>query len=107
MTTQLSGITQQHLSINQTERMTDKTGTTLNNITIASIGIIYITSTPSIVCVMANHHIMVNGILSVYMHAHFYHTSTQYQTLRININLISPSGIIVIIRHDLVTWCQE
>ena len=37
------------------------------------------------------------------MHTHVYQTGTCYQALRINKNLISTLGIIVIIRHDLDT----
>ena len=47
-----------------------------------SITQMYITSTPFILCIKANHNITVDGIKSVYMHAHLYHTCTYYQALR-------------------------
>ena len=59
-----------------------------------------ITSTPSI---MANHHVMVDGASSVYMHSHLYYRHSHYQTLRINKNITSTSSIIIISRHNLVT----
>ena len=62
----------------------------------------YISSTTSIICVKANYHIMVDGIYSVYMHTHLYHTHTYFQALKINKNLTSTSGIIIMIRHDII-----
>ena len=53
--------------------------------------------------VMANHYVMKDGADYVYMHLHLYHPHTHYLTLRINKNLTSTSGIIVIIRHNFIT----
>ena len=52
---------------------------------------------------MANHHVMVDGTYSVYIHLQLYHKHTGYHALRIKNNLTSTSSIIVIIRHNLVT----
>ena len=55
-----------------------------------------VTSTSSIMHVMANHYVTVDGTYFVYMHLHLYHTHTCYHTLRIKHNLISTSSVIVI-----------
>ena len=64
---------------------------------------ISITSTSSIMHVMANCCVMIDGTNFVYMQLHLYHTHTHYHTLRINNNLRNTSSVIVLIRHDLVT----
>ena len=68
---------------------------------------IIITSTSSIVHVMANHNVMIDDTDYAYMHQHLYHTLTHYHALRINKNLTNTPCIIIIIKHDFVTWCQE
>ena len=61
-----------------------------------TINQVSVTSTSSIMHIMANHYVTVDGIYSVYMHSHLYHTLTHYQALRIKNNLIGTSSIIVI-----------
>ena len=55
-----------------------------------------ITSTSSVMHVMVNHYVMIDGAGSVYMHLHLYHTHTSYHALRIKNSLISTSSVIVI-----------
>ena len=66
-----------------------------------------IISTSFVMHVTANHYVMIDDADYVYMHWHLYHTHSHYHTLKINKNLASTFSVIAIIRHNLITWCQE
>ena len=65
---------------------------------------ISITSRSSVMHVMANHYITIDGADYVYMHLHLYHTHTHYHTLRTNKNLTSTFSVIIIISQNIITF---